>query len=130
MSSLKSSFWGNISYVGMKRQHASKIIVAIASHEFCIRIDDPALKYLRVSSGSTKPLVIIEQISLNDEGIYRVYAFFKSIGLREARVIQGLLQQQTSSSNYLAYKDGTTQLDRDIADWCPTYQVVHVKKSI
>jgi len=126
MNNLKSSFWGNISYIGMNGGKASSPLVSIriASHDMCIASNDKALPFLRVTAGSTKHLIIFEQIDVVSN-LYRVYAVWVSADRRTAMAVQEVLREAASSLEIYTKtnRDGTTGLDECIADWAPDYQL-------
>lgn len=77
MENPKSSFRGTVSYIGAA-QKGGDVLIAIASQEFFVRRDDPGLKYLKVTSGSHRVFLVVEQIST--DGLYRICAVYLNRG--------------------------------------------------
>lgn len=113
MDNPKSSFWGNVSYVGPAAKNKEFFRVAVASREFLVKKTDPAVAHLRVTSGSKKVFVIIEALSV--EGSYRVVAVFTRINLAQLRNLQDLLQEGALTDKIIADELPVYQINRSLA---------------
>lgn len=77
MDNPKSSFRGNVSYIGPSRADKDLTMIVIASgREFFVRSNDPGLKGLRVTSGSKRIFMIVEEIVVGQ--VYRICAVYRS----------------------------------------------------
>jgi hypothetical protein len=112
-----SSFWGSISYVGqVVRKGQVQVVVSIESSRVHIREDDPAIPYLKVTSGGKRAFIIFEPIDV--DGLCRVVAVYghRKADHRLVLAIRETLQLERSTL-------------RDLADWDPDYLYIPPKKS-
>lgn len=105
------TFWGNISHIRMADGASSaKIEVVIKSSRFSIARTDPAISFLKVTSGGKNTFVVVEP--MQTEGMCRVLAVYGPSKANH-RLVLGIREQ-------LELGRGRSTL-QDLADWDPDY---------